>query len=199
MKFLSKTERSQILNENLTYQEGKSEHNRKIKELLLTEQKNFCAYSEKYIQELDSSEVEHFNTSLKYSDDYYNYYAVIRKANLYKKDEEYKGASFFNSLFFQNSDEFNERIQYVKGGIYEEIKEDDQEAIDLIDFLGFNHPDLYTQRIRHIKRLKKSFEDASYSKEQCLEYFRNHHEELSFITAIENELGLDLSEFSAID
>ena len=54
---------------------------------LLLEQSNFCAYTEKYITGLDSVEVEHFNASIKYNDDYFNYYAVIRSANSGKRLE----------------------------------------------------------------------------------------------------------------
>lgn len=195
MKFLSKTSNSQILQKNLQYKENRATNNKFINELLILEQKNFCAYTEKYFEGLDSSEVEHFDASKKYADDYYNYYAVIRKANLYKKDEQYIGASFFQTLFFHNAENFRQRIQYIKGGTYEETDSNDQEAKDLIDFLDLNHPNLYDQRAKHIKRLKKSFHDASYDQEKCLEYFREYPETLSFITAIEVELGLDLSEF----
>ena len=55
---------------------------------MISEQKNFCAYTEKYLKPLDSPEVEHFNSKIKYQDDYYNYYAVLRAANLYKQDDE---------------------------------------------------------------------------------------------------------------
>lgn len=193
MKFLSKKESSIILEKALIYKENRAKNNSLLKEELLKEQNKFCAYTEKYIQELDSSEVEHFNSTLKYNDDYFNYYAVIRNANLYKKEEVYKEANFFNSLFFQNKEEFNSRIKYIKG-IYIEIEETDQEAIDLIDFLGFNHSKLYEQRKRHVKRLSKTFEAAKYSTKDYIKYFKEHKEELSFITAIEEEFQIDLSE-----
>lgn len=195
MKFLGKTENSLVLKEELTYKAGQTGNNKRIKELLLQEQKNFCAYTEKYIQKMDACEIEHFNASKKYADNYYNYYAVLRSANLFKKDVEYADASFFQTLFFQDSESFNRRIRYSGDGYYEESDENDQEARDLIDFLGFNHEYLYEQRKKHIARLKRNFKDASYTKEKCLEYFHDFQEDLSFITAIEIHLGLDLSEF----
>lgn len=155
MKFLSKTEDSNILKENLTYKKNDTQNNRILKQALLEEQKNFCAYTEKFIQRLDACEVEH--SSLKYKDDYFNYYAVLRRANQYKKDTEYKSAIFFHTLFFQDEKELKARIQY-RDGIYEEVDINDLEAIHLIDFLGFNHPDLYIERKRHIKRLRKTFQ-----------------------------------------
>ena len=195
MKFLRKTKDFKVLLESLIYREGRTNVNRQIKQLLITEQKNFCAYTEKYISELDSSEVEHFNSSLKYSEDYYNYYAVIRRANQYKKDNEYLEASFYKTLFFQNPEVFNNRVRYLKDGVYEEVIEADSEAKELIAFLGFNHPNLYEQRKRHIKRLKRNFDNAGYTNEKCMQYFRDHKEDLNFVTAIEVELDLDLSEF----
>lgn len=196
MKFLGKNPDSKILQEELTYKRGQTVNNKRIKELLLEEQKNFCAYTEKYLQGLDSSEVEHFDSSVKYSDDYYNYYAVTRAANQYKKDEDYIGSSFFKTLFFHDAEGLSSRIKYIKEeGVYEEVDESDQEAIDFIDFLGFNHPVLFEQRRRHIKRLKRNFKDAGYDDNDCLQYFRDYNEDLNFITAIESELRLDLSEF----
>jgi hypothetical protein len=191
MKFLCKNPNSDILKKGLTYQENKAENNRLLKQELLKEQKHFCAYTEKYIEELDASEVEHFNSSIKYKDDYFNYYAVLRQANQYKKDNAYIDSKFFETKFFQNKEQFKLRIQF-KYGIYFQALEFDTEAEELIDFLGFNHPNLYHQRARHVKRLEKTFKNAKYSNEQILEYFQNHIEELSFITAIEDTFKIDL-------
>lgn len=48
MKFLKKYKNSLILKNNLIYNRN-AQNNAKIKSLLLVEQKNFCAYTEKYI------------------------------------------------------------------------------------------------------------------------------------------------------
>jgi hypothetical protein len=191
MKFLTKHSNSAILQKNLVYRETNPPKNKLLKDELLKEQFNFCAYTEKYIQELDSSEVEHFNSSIKNRDDYYNYYAVIRNANLYKLDEKYIDANFFKTLFFQDYSQFQKRVKFEKG-FYIEANEKDNEAKDLIDFLGFNHPELFKQRHRHLKRLRRTFEDAKYTKSQCFEYFKEHKEDLSFITAIEYEFDMKL-------
>jgi len=118
MKFFEKNPASKINQQGLVYKENRSKANAEILKLLLLEQKNFCSYTEKYIQELDACEVEHFDASKKYNDNYLNYYAVIRKANQYKKDAQYAGASFFTNLFFQQPNGFNSRIKFV-GGQYE--------------------------------------------------------------------------------
>ncbi|MCB9231533.1 MAG: hypothetical protein H6581_07720 [Bacteroidia bacterium] len=168
-----------------------------MKERLLLEQKNFCAYTEKYVEELDSVEVEHFNSALKKTgDDYFNYYAVIRDANLRKKDEKYVGASFFSSLFFQKPGAFELRVKFFpKSGEYAILDLNDREADDLIDFLGFNDFSLVNQRTRHLKRLKATFERGRFDRSEIVEYFQENPHDLSFITAIEAEFNLDLSEF----
>jgi len=189
MKFLSKNANSLILTEGLKYTANNNSRNQKIKQYLINEQSNFCAYTEKYIEGLDSSEVEHLNSSIKYKDDYYNYYAVIRSANLYKKDEKYRNASFFQSLFFQSNEKFESRIKY-ENGIYISIN-DDIESKQFIDFLGFNEQKLYNQRKKHIKRLRDCFQNLNNAEQ--IEYFIKYPQELSFITALEIELKLDLT------
>ena len=129
MKFLTKNPNSDILKNGLVYKKNSSTNNKNLREKLLKEQKQFCAYTEKYIDDLDSLEVEHFNSKIKFNDDYYNYYAVIRQANLSKKDEIYKNTNFFTSLFFQNKEQFDIRIIF-EDNIYIETDENDQEAKD---------------------------------------------------------------------
>ena len=194
MRFLSKTSESVILAEALVYRV--TGDNRRLRSLLLDEQCGFCAYSEKRVNRLDSVEVEHFDRSKKGRDDYYNYYAVIREANLRKKGKEQKhtGASFFSSLFFHNPVALGRRIRYVIGdGVYETTSADDDEAAALIDFPGFNDNCLCEERSRHIRRLRDLFGDARYSASEKHSWFDEHPEDLSFATAIEAEIGLDLS------
>lgn len=195
MKFLFKKSDSDVLANNLIYSKTNSKVNVRIREILKAEQKNFCAYSEKYFSNVDSVELEHFNSSIKYHDDYYNYYAVVRWANSGKLDQKFKGAKFFETLFFQTKEEFNSRIVYTSDGVYEEVDLNDDEARDLIDFLRFNEEKLVKDRRNHVQRLKGVFEDARYSKKEQLNYFRKYPQELSFVTAIEFDLELDLSEF----
>lgn len=194
MKFLRKFEQSEIKKSGLIYRRNNAANNNRLKELLLLEQKNYCAYTEKYITSLDSSEVEHFDSSKKYKDDYYNYYAVIRSANLFKKDEKYREAKFFSTRFFQNPESLNQRIKY-EDGVFYVVTTSDNEAAEFIDFIGLNHPRLYQERSNYIKRIKTIFAEANFDKGQCLNYFRSNREDLHFITAAEVELDIDLSEF----
>jgi hypothetical protein len=192
MKFLAKNRDSAILAEGLTYKAN----NARLRERLLAEQMGFCAYTEKRVGDLDSVDVEHFDRTKKGRDDYFNYYATLHEANLRKmgKEKRHAGAAFFTSLFFQNPGELAQRIRYVSGdGVYEEIEDTDEEARDLIDFLGFNDSCLSDERAQHVRRLRHLFRDARYGAKQKRAWFTAHPEELSFITAIEAELELDLS------
>jgi hypothetical protein len=196
MKFLPKNPQSDILKENLTYQQNRAENNRNLLVRLLAEQQNFCAYSEKYIEDLDSVEVEHFDASKKYADDYYNYYAVLRKINAQKRDEAFRGNSFFKTLFFQNQTELYARIRYIKeDGVFETTNIADTEAQDLIEFLGMNDDKLYRQRKKHLHRLHDIKNDAKYDNVQFQQYLKKHLKELSFITALEHEFNLHLQDF----
>ena len=194
MKFLSKHNQSSILKSGIIYKTKKD--NSLLRYALMEEQNNFCAYTEKYLEPLDSVEIEHFNPSLKDNDNYFNYYAVVRIANQYKKDSKYQNKAvqkegFFNSLFFQNQTTLNGRIRFVEG-FYEAINIDDTEAVELIDFLGLNDNRLYEHRRQHVKNLKVVLADKN---EMALKnYFSENKKQLSFPTAIESEFKLDLSE-----
>ncbi len=97
----------------------------------------------------------------------------------------------FSNAFFQNSQGFNSRIRY-EDFAYEPVNEEDQDAKDLIDYLGFNDDYLFTARINHIKRLQETI--GSFTPQQKVEYFTRYKNDLSYITAIEKELNIDLSE-----
>lgn len=197
MKFLTKNPESAILKEGLTYKTGQAEKNRILGERLLAEQKNFCAYTERYRRKTDTIEVEHFNASLKdLGDDYFNYYAVIRWANSGKPDKDYVGSSFFTNPFFQDAKQWRQRVRYVDHE-YEPINPADTEVREFIEFLRLNHSDLYFDRTTDANRVSKIFEDAGYSKEEKLNHFRIYPYDLSFITALEAELGMDLSSLIA--
>ncbi len=194
MKFLAKSPQSEVLAQKLVYKSGNTDRNAHIKRLLTNEQKGFCAYTEKVFWGTDSPEVEHFNRLIKEADNYYNYYAAVRWANAYKsrKDRQYEGASFFQSLFFQNKETFGQRIRFVSSdNVYEEIDLNDTEASDFIAYLGLNSEQLVTDRVRHINQLR---ELAPFIEKDWLGYFRRNRYELSFVTAIETAFTLDLTD-----
>lgn len=146
------------------------------------------------MQPLDQVGVEHFDSSKKgtVNDDYFNYYAVITTANKYKKDEEYKGASFFGNRFYQDEEELNKRIGF-SNNIFFEKDDSDTEARDFIDFLGVNHPKLSDERSKHVQRMKDHFSASGYTIGKIKEYFKKYKSELSFITALNIEFNCDFT------
>jgi len=200
MKFLKKRPDSPILAEDLRYRLGGD--NTRLRQLLLEEQHGFCAYTEKLDEDPLTYDVEHFDPAKKHTgDDYYNYYAVLHTANQRKRKKEgqYRGASFFASRFFQDEQQLAVRVRYVAGEhIYEEA-EGDQEAADLIDYLGLNDEPLCRHRRNHARKLRNIFADAGFDEEQKLRFLRENRSELSYPTALEAELGLDLSAVIAAD
>ncbi len=196
MKFLAKNPDSPIFSHGMKYLENRSVSNKALHDELLKEQHNFCAYTERYILPTDATEVEHLNSSIKYEDDYFNYYVVKRKANLWKmaQDKKYQNASFHENHFFQNKQQLNARIKF-EDGQYPAIEDLDIEATNFIEFIGMNHPDLFGERLSHINRLKNLFSDNGFDDEKKRQMFREEMRQLDFITAIEVEFNLNLSEF----
>lgn len=200
MKFLPKRTTSAVLTQSLRYKKGQTTNNRNLLDLLLAEQKGFCAYTEEVLLENTlCPEVEHFNANLKYNDNYYNYYVVSSYINQQKakKDKKgtYKEALFFESLFFHSSDVLLNRIKY-EDGIFQERALGDMEAKQFIDYVGLNDPIVKKKRDNTVRRLKNTI--ASFTKQQMVSYFKQEilqeKEAISFITAIEHEFNIDLSD-----
>lgn len=195
MRFLAKSPASPLVAAGLRYTSGHD--NSELRRHLLLEQKGFCAYTEKVFEGLDAVDVEHFDARKKGQDDYFNYYAVLHSANQRKrrKEKAAAGARFFETLFFHSSAEFAGRITWVaESSAYEELDMADDDAKRLIEFLGFNDPGLWRQRRNHLARLADLFSLAGFGKEDQESWFRRHPHDLSFVTALEAHLGLDLSE-----
>lgn len=217
MKFLSKRADSKILKDGLVYKPNGDNH--KLRELLLAEQSGFCAYTEQRVG-LHHTNIEHFDPKRKEGsnkaldksdvtppqpdsrpdppkDGYYNYYAVLTSANQRKRKKERKhdGAEFFASRFFQTAEKLRQRIRYVPGEhVYEEVERNDAEVMNLIDYLGFNDERLVNIRKRHVERLRGTFTDLDWDRDKRLAYLAEYPDELSFITAIEATLTLQLDE-----
>jgi len=195
MRFLVKPQTTRA--EGVAYKD--KGHNEKLRQVLIDEQQWFCAYTERRFRSDDTIAIEHFDKRLKGTpqDDHNNWYAVLQKANQLKrrKEKKHEGATFFETRFFQHKEQLEARIGYEPvDGIYFERNENDAEARDLLDFLSVNERPRVVDRLRHINRLKCLFEDMGYSHAEMLTYFSKHPEELDFVTALEKELHLDLSE-----
>ena len=84
--------------------------------------------------------------------------------------------------------DINEKIKY-ENDIFIPKDNNDKEAINLIEFLGFNKPELVSERVAHIERLK--WLENNLNNEEFIEYFKRNKEALSFITALKTEFSVN--------
>lgn len=189
MRYLSKNSQSIIITNNWKY--TNSRHRPKICKALIKEQQGYCAYSEKYISPIHASEIEHFDARKKNTsnDDYWNWYAVLRKMNQIKMGKKIQ--NFLPILDPQNP-QLLQRICY-KAGQFQAVQQGDIEAQNLIDFLGLNDPTLARERDGFINRMKKDrARFFSNDPQGFIDYLKDYPENSSFITALEAELGIKL-------
>lgn len=185
MLFLKKNSESTILKENLRYEYD----SKRIKDLLMVEQMNFCAYSERYLKPLDAVEVEHFNPNQKNTphDSYFNWYATLRWMNNHKYK---KLNSRFLPICLPYSENLKQRITY-ENGVFLATDDKDFEIINLIEFLGLNKPEVYLERSNHVK-LIKDLQKLAGNNETFRLMLTAHKEYLSFGTALLYELSIDI-------
>jgi hypothetical protein len=153
---------------------------------LLQEQYGFCAYSERFVQHSDSCNIEHFYPKTENpdrEDDYTNLYAAHSWMDAHKP----KKIAPFLPILEPHSEDLHKRIHY-EGGIYKPVNYGDKEAENLIEFLGFNKYEVSEDRRKHVSRVK--WLKTCWSEAEFIIYLKLHRNELSFATALENELGI---------
>lgn len=188
MQFLKKDPHSVILKQLLTYSSLKDRG--ELRKQLLLEQKGFCAYSERFIQETDNGNIEHFFPKTEYpelEDDYFNLYVVLGWINEHKP----KKIKNYLPILAPHSPDLFTRIKY-ENGIFTVKDKNDKEADNLIKFLGFNKPELYRDRQNHVQRIKSLRSLCGEDSEMFFQTLQNDKLNLSFITALEIELGISL-------
>lgn len=188
MKYLLKNENSSIIRENLSY-EKKSERP-KIKQELIKEQENFCAYSERYLLNTDEIHIEHFDGRIKHTtdDNYYNWYAVLSWMN------SHKAKKIEPFLPIIQPYEIDDKISYTNG-VYFPTNSTDIESKNLIEYLGLNKYELFVDREKHISEMKTMLTDfCNNDIEKLKDFLKYNRKNLSFYTALEHELNIDLSD-----
>ena len=178
---------STIITNNWQY--TNSRHRPKICKALIKEQQGYCAYSERYILPIHASEIEHFDDSKKKTsnDDYWNWYAVLRKMNQIKIGKKIKD---YLPILDPQDPQLTQRICY-KAGQFQTVQPGDTEAQNLINFLGWNDPTLARERDGFINRRKKDrARFFSNDPQGFIDYLKEEPDNLSFITALEAELGI---------
>ena len=189
MKRVFKNPESIIISSKLTYNSKKN--NSILANLLLQEQKGFCAYTEHYIGFEDANDIEHFNPHLKdkIEDNYFNWYKVKHLPN------QRKTKNWIEPILFPYDIDFEKRVIYSDGEYFAKL--DDAEANNLILLLDLNNPKKVEDRKNYIKRRKQSIEDRKLkTKIEIINYFQdkidNEMKSISYLRAIQEEFNINI-------
>ncbi len=191
MQYLIKTPASEAI--NLKY--SNPSDRQKIKEILLnTEQKGFCAYTERFVKKTDSVHIEHFSPKAEYPDkmdDYYNWYIVVALINENRPKKITSKTDTFLPILMPYEKDFLQRITY-ENGEFVVVNKMDKEVDNLIKFLSLNHFMLYKDRSIHVDniRILRSF---CSNEEEFFELLKSDKDNLSFATALKHELRIDVT------
>ncbi|MEJ7681818.1 MAG: hypothetical protein WKG06_29020 [Segetibacter sp.] len=182
---------SKIITDNLKYVSGNSLTIKSLAEILLKEQKNFCAYTDEYISRTDARDIEHFNPTLKDTpqDNYHNWF-IVKSING-TKNKSYKWDKF-QPILHPTADDFEERIIYIKGDYFAQ-SDADIEAKNLINLLQLDNLVLADNRKKYIKRKR---DDMIAYNQGAIEFFTTLINcstcEISYLRAIKEEFGIDI-------
>lgn len=192
MRRVIKKPDSKILTEKLHYLKGNTANNRKIAEILLQEQKKFCAYTDEYISRTDAADIEHFNPTLKATtEDGYNNLFLVK--HLWNKEKSAKWENF-QPILHPTATDFEERVIYIKGD-YIARSDQDTAAKNLIGLLQLDDPALAEKRKKYLERKRK---DMQAYNEGASAFFStlisDDNCQISYPRAINEEFGIDVWE-----
>lgn len=189
MRKVIKNPNSKIITDQLKYKSGSST-NKQISEILLQEQKSFCAYTDEYISRTDARDIEHFNPTLKNTtqDNYYNWFLVKHQWN---KEKSYKW-DMYQPILHPTAKDFEERIIYIDGDYFSK-SESDIEVKNLVRLLKLDDLDLAKKRKKYIKRKREEIEVFG---QDALTFFSiliaDDTCQVSYLRAIKEEFGIDI-------
>jgi uncharacterized protein (TIGR02646 family) len=167
----------------------------KIKEILLqTEQKGFCAYTERFVKNTDSVHIEHFFPKAEYPDkidDYHNWYVVMAWINENRPKKLTTQTGTLLPILMPYAKDFSKRITY-ENGEFVTVDKDDKEGDNLIKFLSLNHFMLYKDRNAHVANIR-AIRSFCNDEKEFIELLKSDKDNLSFATALKHELGIDVS------
>ena len=181
---------SKILTGHLNYIPGNGNNNKKIADILLTEQKQFCAYTDECITRTDARDIEHFNPTLRGTpaDNYNNWFLVKHQWNSEKSNRWNK----FQPVLHPTATDFEEKIIYVSGD-YIATSLLDVEANNVIKLLHLDDAALAINRKKYINR--KRVEIAAFN-EGDISFFATLINEdptrISYPRAIKEEFNVDI-------
>lgn len=192
MRRAVKNPESFILIEKLNYISNNANNNKKIVEILLAEQKMFCAYTDEYISRTDAKDIEHFNPNLKDTDEdnYENWFVVKHQWN---KEKSYKWEKF-QPILHPTAIDFEDRIIYLMGD-YVVKSEDDVEAKNLSDLLKLDDIHLANNRKKYIARKRDEIAlDGNGENHFFITLFNADPCQIKYPRAIKEEFGIDILE-----
>ena len=176
-------------------------NNKGIGDPLLKEQKNFCAYSEEYIDpKSDANDIEHFNPDLKCKalDSYQNWFKVKRQINFNKrrKENEFKKNNIsFENILHPCDPNFENKLQYVKGEFRFNEDPNDEAVTNLINLLELNLPEKIERRRAYINRKKKEIYSAGLSEYDFFEMLISDDvSSIKYLRTIQEEFEINIWE-----
>lgn len=181
---------SAIIKENLKYKSTNSSNNKRIAQILLSEQKRFCANTDEFISRTDSMDIEHFDPTLKDTpDDNYNNWFLVK--HQWNQEKSYKWENY-QPILYPTAKHFEERIIYADGDYIPKSNED-IEAQNLISLLKLDDAALADERKRYIKRKQEEIEIFG---EDSASFFATLIEHdpvrVSYPRAIKEKFGVDV-------
>lgn len=183
---------SAIITGNLNYISNNSTNNKRIVDILLGEQKMFCAYTDEYISRSDAKDIEHFNPTLKDTDqdNYYNWFVVKHQWNMEKSEKWDK----FQPVLHPTALDFEERIVYIQGD-YVVKRKDDIEAKNLSDLLKLDDIHLANNRKKYIARKRDEIALNGNGEHDFFATLINADPcQIKYSRAIKEEFGIDILE-----
>lgn len=187
MKFLEKPKETPAAFNALQYARDSTT----ILGLLQSQQSGFCAYSEKWLQSLDSVHVEHYDPRLKKTatDGFHNWYAVVGKINGRRVRKKLKPFLPLPSPWKADT----QRRIIFDSDIFAPLNPGDDKMRRLIAFVRANDPLTVEQRQAHIELVASLLEWKSHA--ELRDYMLQHPVLFSFPSALESKLGLPVFEW----
>lgn len=183
MRFATNRPDSKILAEGLAYKpKGR---NRRLCNLLLEEQQNFCAYTERYAEPDHCMEIEHFDDTIKGTseDTYDNWFAAYRRVNLRKP-----GLRDFGKPVCNPAEVTPDRYIY-RDHEFHPADENDVELKNLIEFLRLNEQEFVEAREQHVDLVLDLLNISNLPPDEFDTFICRRPKLLSYLSALEATLG----------
>lgn len=180
MRFATNRPDSKILAEGLVYKPNG--RNRRLCNLLLEEQHQFCAYTERFAEPDHCMNVEHFDDRIKGEpeDGYTNWFAAYQRVNLRKP-----GLASFGKPVCSPADVTPDRYIY-RDHEFHPAEESDFKLANLIELLRLNEREFVQARQQHLAFVRDLAESCGMTREAFFEFVEGRPKLLSYVSALES-------------